>query len=596
MGYMALYRKWRPQTFDEVQGQDAIVRTLRNQLLYNRIGHAYLFCGTRGTGKTSVAKLFAKAVNCENPTDGNPCGVCPSCLAIQEQRSLDVQEIDAASNNGVENIRDIRDQVQYSPANGRYKVFIIDEAHMLSPGAFNALLKTLEEPPSYVIFILATTERHKIPVTILSRCQKYDFKRISVGTITDYLADLMAREQVDVEERALAYIARAADGSMRDALSLLDQCIAFYLGQRLTYENVLEVLGTADLSVFSALLRALLRQDTLSVLDTVDQIIMEGRELPQFLADFLWYLRNLLLLKDQEGAEDSLDLSAENIAALKEEAQMVETTTLFRYIRVLSALSAQLRNATQQRVLLEVGFIKLCRPDMETDTESLAERIRVLEEQLAAGLQNVLAAGQISAGVPGVSGVAAAGGVPDVAGAAGMGGVPVAGLGGVPGVAGSGNPAVQAAAGDPNAQEEVFRRIRENFSPAEIADLNHIKEHWGELVAELPENQMRYFLTQDKDETWDRGRVRLSVSPDNGSLLQLLFSPACENIAIDYFRQNNQKNLHELSRIVSEKVGKTVEFICMEEGAGRADPSRSISLSDISRIQDKVHFPITEES
>lgn len=596
MGYMALYRKWRPQTFGEVQGQDAIVRTLRNQLLYNRIGHAYLFCGTRGTGKTSVAKLFAKAVNCENPTDGNPCGVCPSCLAIQEQRSLDVQEIDAASNNGVENIRDIRDQVQYSPANGRYKVFIIDEAHMLSPGAFNALLKTLEEPPSYVIFILATTERHKIPVTILSRCQKYDFKRISVGTITDYLADLMAREQVDVEERALAYIARAADGSMRDALSLLDQCIAFYLGQRLTYENVLEVLGTADLSVFSALLRALLRQDTLSVLDTVDQIIMEGRELSQFLADFLWYLRNLLLLKDQEGAEDSLDLSAENIAALKEEAQMVETTTLFRYIRVLSALSAQLRNATQQRVLLEVGFIKLCRPDMETDTESLAERIRILEEQLAAGLQNVLAAGQVSAGVPGVSGVAAAGGVPDVASAAGMGGVPVAGLGGVPGVAGSGNPAVQAAAGDPNAQEEVFRRIRENFSPAEIADLNHIKEHWGEFVAELPENQMRYFLTQDKDETWDRGRVRLSVSPDNGSLLQLLFSPACENIAIDYFRQNNQKNLHELSRIVSEKVGKTVEFVCVEEGAGRANPSRSISLSDISRIQDKVHFPITEES
>ena len=241
MGYMALYRKWRPSDFDEVKGQDAIVQTLRNQIIYNRIGHAYLFCGTRGTGKTSIAKLFAKAVNCEHPVNGNPCNACPSCQAINNQSSLDVLEIDAASNNGVENIRDIREQVQYSPVEGRYKVYIIDEVHMLSSGAFNALLKTLEEPPSYVIFILATTEKHKIPVTILSRCQKYDFKRISVDTITNHLVSLMEKEKVDADEKALRYIARAADGSMRDALSLLDQCIAFYLGQTLTYDNVLDL-------------------------------------------------------------------------------------------------------------------------------------------------------------------------------------------------------------------------------------------------------------------------------------------------------------------------------------------------------------------
>ena len=339
MAYMALYRKWRPNDFDEVKGQDVIVQTLRNQIIYNRIGHAYLFCGTRGTGKTSIAKLFAKTVNCQNPVDGNPCNECPSCCSINEQRSMDVIEIDAASNNGVDHIREIREQVQYAPIEGRYKVYIIDEVHMLSQGAFNALLKTLEEPPSYVIFILATTEKHKIPVTILSRCQKYDFKRISLDTITNHLADLMAKEGISAEEKALRYIARAADGSMRDALSLLDQCIAFYLNQTLTYENVLEVLGTVDTSVFSNLLRHILHQDTGAVLDVIDQIIIEGRELSQFLADFLWYLRNLLILKDQQGMEDSLDLSSEAIAVLKEESAMIDSNTLLRFIRILSDLS-----------------------------------------------------------------------------------------------------------------------------------------------------------------------------------------------------------------------------------------------------------------
>ena len=223
MSYQALYRKFRPQEFEDVKGQDHIVTTLKNQITADRIGHAYLFCGTRGTGKTTVAKIFAKAVNCEHPIDGSPCGECASCRAITEGSSMNVIEIDAASNNGVDNIRQIREEVAYRPTEGRYKVYIIDEVHMLSAGAFNALLKTLEEPPSYVIFILATTEAHKIPITILSRCQRYDFHRISIDTIAARLTDLMQQENVNVDERAIRYVAKAGDGSMRDALSLLDQ-------------------------------------------------------------------------------------------------------------------------------------------------------------------------------------------------------------------------------------------------------------------------------------------------------------------------------------------------------------------------------------
>ena len=235
---------------------------------------------------------MAKAVNCEHPVDGNPCNECETCRAIAEGASMNVIEIDAASNNGVDNIREIREEVAYSPTSGRFKVYIIDEVHMLSIGAFNALLKTLEEPPSYVIFILATTEAHKIPITILSRCQRYDFKRISIATIAARLQDLMAQEQVEVEEKALRYIAKKADGSMRDALSLLDQCIAFYLGQKLTYDHVLEVLGAVDTDEFSRLLREVLANDVARVIAHLEELIMQGRELGQFVSDFTWYMRS----------------------------------------------------------------------------------------------------------------------------------------------------------------------------------------------------------------------------------------------------------------------------------------------------------------
>lgn len=382
MSYTALYRKFRPDSFEEVRGQEHIVETLKNQIKAGRIGHAYLFCGTRGTGKTTVAKIFAKAVNCENPQDGSPCGECPMCREIQAQNSLNVIEIDAASNNGVDNIREIREEVAYSPTRGKYKVYIIDEVHMLSTGAFNAMLKTLEEPPSYVIFILATTEAHKIPITILSRCQRYDFRRMTIDTIVGRLKELMAEEGQETEEKALRYIAKAADGSMRDALSLLDQCIAFYLGQPLTYEHVLEVLGAVDTEVFADLLQFVLAKDVSGLMQMLEQLIMQGRELGQFVTDFTWHLRNLLLIQGSDALEDILDVSSEQIGRLKEQAAQIDPEQLMRFIRIFSDLSNQLKYATQKRILVEVALVKLCKPEMTRDYSALLERMDELERKL----------------------------------------------------------------------------------------------------------------------------------------------------------------------------------------------------------------------
>ena len=362
MSYTALYRKWRPASFEDVKGQDPIVQTLKNQITSGRIGHAYLFCGTRGTGKTSIAKIFARAVNCENPVNGSPCNECPACRAIISGSSMNVVEIDAASNNGVENIRDIRDQVQYPPTDGRYRVYIIDEVHMLSIGAFNALLKTLEEPPS--------------------RCQRYDFKRIALETIAGHLRELTRAEHIEVEDRALTYVAKAADGSLRDALSLLDQCVAFHYGKLLTYDNVLEVLGAVDASVFSELFGAIVEGRTRDCILKLEEIVIQGRELGQFVTDFIWYMRNLLLFQSADDAEGLLDMSTENLKQLEEDAKKADGETLMRYIRIFSELSNQLRYASQKRVIVEVALIKLTRPAMETSLDAVLERLSQLEAQV----------------------------------------------------------------------------------------------------------------------------------------------------------------------------------------------------------------------
>lgn len=515
MSYTALYRKFRPQEFEDVKGQEHIVTTLKNQIKADRIGHAYLFCGTRGTGKTTVAKIFAKAVNCQQPVDGSPCGVCPSCCAIQEGASMNVIEIDAASNNGVDNIREIREEVAYSPTQGKYKVYIIDEVHMLSIGAFNALLKTLEEPPSYVIFILATTEAHKIPITILSRCQRYDFRRITVDTIAARLKELVEAEGVEVEPKALTYIAKAGDGSLRDAISLLDRCIAFYLGQKLSYDNVLEVLGAVDTQVFSRMLRKILEKDISGIMRDLEELIIQGREPGQFVVDFTWYLRNLLLLKSSEDMEDVLDISSENLASLKEEAALVESETLMRYIRVLSQLNNQLRYAVQKRILIEMALIKLCRPQMEENLEALLARVEALEKWAEQGTP--------VAAMPG-------------AGAYTEGQVAGGSKGGMPGAAGGSSSMAQATL--PKAIPEDIRKVVQN---------------WRGIVQGMT-GLMRGYLSPE----------RVCVSLGNDGSLLLVFE---DDMAEKYI--NTGDNKAELERAISERIGKEISIEMKRNETGR---------------------------
>lgn len=385
MSYIALYREFRPINFEEVIGQEHVTETLRRQVENGRVAHAYLFSGGRGSGKTSTAKILSRAINCLNPKNGEPCNECEVCKAALEGALTDITEIDAASNNGVDNIRDIRDEAQFLPTVAKYRVYIIDEVHMLSTGAFNALLKTLEEPPAYVIFILATTEANKIPITVLSRCQRYDFRRIGNNVIADQVSNLLKAEGVEADEDAVRYVAKAADGSMRDALSLLEQCISFYYGQRLTYEKVLDVLGAVDTQVFSKLLRLIIRCDVPGCVQLMDEISSQGRDLSQFVTDFIWYLRNLMLVQTADQSAQALEMTKENYEALREESKMVALSVLMRNIRICSELSNQLKFAVSKRVLIEMAIIKMMQPQMEDDIESLRLRLDQIEEKIASG-------------------------------------------------------------------------------------------------------------------------------------------------------------------------------------------------------------------
>lgn len=381
MAYVALYRKFRPDTFQEVKGQEPIVTTLKNQIKHDRIGHAYLFCGTRGTGKTSVAKLMAKAVNCLHPVDGSPCGECESCQRIAAGNAMNVIEIDAASNNGVDNIRQINEGVQYAPTDGKYMVYIIDEVHMLSAGAFNAMLKTLEEPPSYVIFILATTESHKVPVTIRSRCQRYDFRRIEYRTIADRMEDLLKRENVPATREALEYIARAADGSMRDALSILDECVSYHLGEELTLDRVLGTIGAVDTEVFEKLTEKIGEDDPVAVMELIHEVVWRGTDLTRFVDDYVWFLRNLLFLALSPGLGNQLDLTEEKVQLLTELGKRFSHDTLQRQLHVMQELSMEIRGSATKRVTLEMGMIRLMRPETDVDLSAILARMDRLEQR-----------------------------------------------------------------------------------------------------------------------------------------------------------------------------------------------------------------------
>ncbi len=373
MSYISLYRKWRSQNFDEIVGQKHIVQTLKNAILQDRISHAYLFCGPRGTGKTSIARIFAKSLNCEKGPTATPCGTCGNCLKIRDGNAVDVVEIDAASNRGIDEIRDLREKVRYAPIEGKYKVYIIDEVHMLTSEAFNALLKTLEEPPSHVIFILATTEAAKVPVTIESRCQRLDFSRISIEEVISHLKKISKAEGFEIEDRAIDLVARSGEGSMRDSVSLLDQLIS-YAGKKVTVDNVVELLGCADEEMLFMIADAISTKDTGKTLNILREAIDQGRSAAQIVRDLIMHFRNLLFVKLK--AHEALELTKDHLDRLGKQSQIIDITSIKNAIRVLSRAELDMKWHPHARLVLEVGLLEL----LEDGSLAVAPKAQVVQE------------------------------------------------------------------------------------------------------------------------------------------------------------------------------------------------------------------------
>lgn len=557
MSYMALYRKWRPDAFQEVKGQEHIVTTLKNQIKHERIGHAYLFCGTRGTGKTTIAKLMAKAVNCEHPVDGSPCNECESCKAIAAGNSMNVIEIDAASNNGVDNIRQINSAVQYSPQSGRYLVYIIDEVHMLSIGAFNALLKTLEEPPEYVIFILATTESHKIPITILSRCQRYDFKRISIETITDRLAELLEREQIEATREALAYVAKAADGSMRDALSILDQCIAYNLGEKLTYDKVLDTIGAVDIEVYIDLLVAVRDKNIGNAVDIIEQAVWQGKDLTQLVNEFTTLIRNVLMLK--LAPDMQVDLTSENKERLHQMSVDFTEGALIAYINILQEAAGKMPYMTAKRIALEVALIKMCKPQMQEGYDALEQRMDELEQTLSNSQNNAQIVYVQEKGEPQYDDVPESNG----------------------NMLAAGNSQAAVQHTDEGASKEqsdrIVNNLRTRYKEADYREIMTIVSVWNQVK----KNAMkitRNFLNQ------------VSVTPgDAPGTIDLVIIKNSENeLAIDYFEKKN--NIEALEETIAEMTERTVHIGLRKVSAREADDAR-LQDWDLSKINfDNIEY------
>ena len=546
MSYTALYRKWRPDTFEEVKGQEPIVQTLRNQIKHSRVGHAYLFCGTRGTGKTTMAKLMAKAVNCENLKDGSPCGECESCKAISAGNSMNVVEIDAASNNGVDNIRQINNAVTYMPTTGKYLVYIIDEVHMLSSGAFNALLKTLEEPPEYVIFILATTESYRIPVTIMSRCQRYDFRRISLETITDRLVEILLREGAEASREAVSYVARAADGSMRDALSILDRCISYNLGARLELDNVLQAIGAVGNELYIRLLKAVASYRVRDAIETVSECVWQGKELSQLASEFTVFLRNVLMLKLAPGMDT--DFPKEVCEKIMKEFADLSEDRLLAYINVLNEAAAKMSGVTEKKILFEVAVIKLCTPEMRMDETALLERVEQLEKKLEEGVTVQMAA------YPEARAEAVAGPVPS----------------GAP--AGDGSDSEDGVSG-----EEVMENLKEKYSPADLDDIMKLTDSFAQirgLLSPFIKNYVNKAIPTPGDET---NELALVLENNSANKLAIEFLSTTDD-------SGNKINLDAIAQVISKHIGKEVKVSLRTTGVSGGE-IKIAEKFDLSKIK-----------
>lgn len=384
MAYQAIYRRWRPLTFDDVVGQKHITQTLKNQIMNASTAHAYLFCGTRGTGKTSTAKILARAVNCENPQNGNPCNECSVCRGLLDESILDVIELDGASKNKVENIREIIDDVMFLPGTAKKKVYIIDEVHMVTQQAFNALLKTLEEPPAHVMFILATTELNKVPITVLSRCQQFDFRRITNKDITERMGEILTADGYTYDDSALSLIAELGDGSMRDSLSVLDKCVGA-IDTHLSFDTVTDVTGIANNDALFDLAHSVAAGNTKDALTKINEIIEKGKELGLFAERFIKYLRDILMIQITQKPEFFLNTSEENAQKIDELAQEFSQERLLRSIDLMSEAYAKTRASTFVRTTYEMAIVKMCEPDTDDSHLALIDRINVLEEKLKSG-------------------------------------------------------------------------------------------------------------------------------------------------------------------------------------------------------------------
>ena len=381
MGYLSLYRELRPKIFDDLIGQKVISQALKNQIIGNKIGHAYLFCGTRGTGKTTTAKIFSRAVNCENPQDGNPCNECASCVKILKSQCLDVLELDAASNNGIDKIREIIDEINYLPVEAKYKVYIMDEVHMLSISAVNAFLKTLEEPPERVIFILATTDPQKLPITILSRCQRFDFKRISVKEISKYLRKIVDLKGIYAEDDSLKLISKVSDGAMRDALSILEQCISLG-GNKVDHKQIVEMLGIINNEDLFKITDEFINCNIENSLKIIDSLSSSGKDMNLFIKDLINHMRNLILCKVTSNLDDIINLSSDSINDLKDQSNKINIESIMRYIKILQEAEDESKWIKQTRVYLEIAAIKICKREYDTSNEVIIDRLNNLEENI----------------------------------------------------------------------------------------------------------------------------------------------------------------------------------------------------------------------